>query len=218
MKTYYNTTNSYFKKLSYLKTLVTSFFSHYNVLVGKVQIKYTSQKMLLLIPHYIAKGTDILLTEDKVNALSSFLAKNFDSIKSESSKTLEVRLIRLQYPYLDSVILAQYIALNAGKYNFDRMQKNLLNKVPLLKSSDNTSNTEVKSNSESIAVIAGIKLELAGRLTTQKSIPRKTVENSSTGTFTVSDNTKSNMDIGQYASKNKLGAFTLKVWVSSTIK
>ena len=51
---------------------------------------------------------------DKINALGVTLTQLFN-------KTVEIRLIRLQYPYLDSSILAQYLAINAGKYNFTRM-------------------------------------------------------------------------------------------------
>lgn len=71
------------------------------------------------------------------------------------------------------------------------------------------------------SLLTGVKLELAGRLTTQQSIPRKTVDNTHTGSFTVSQSKtdtadrslqlNSSLNFSQYASKNKLGAFTLKV-------
>ena len=72
----------------------------------------------------------------------------------------------------------------------------------------------------------GIKLELAGRLTTQRSIPRKTVSNKHTGSFSTTvpanngisgqyqSETSSKQlltDSNQYASKNKLGSYTIKV-------
>jgi len=125
---------------------------------------------------------------DKINALGVTLTQLFN-------KTVEIRLIRLQYPYLDSSILAQYLAINAGKYNFTRMQKNLFSKVPIVLPLDVMPSQ-----------LTGIKLELAGRLTTQRSIPRKTVENVHTG----SQNSTS-LDFSQYSSKNKIGAFTMKV-------
>ena len=57
--------------------------------------------------------------------------------------------------------------------------------------------------------ISGLKMELAGRLTTQRSIPRKTVSNAHIGKFKGADQIFKNT--AQYASKNKLGAFTIKV-------
>ena len=110
---------------------------------------------------------------------------------------VELRLVRLQYPYLDSAILAQYIALNAGNYNFLRMQKMLFNKVSLASTNSLPHQT------------MGIKVELAGRLPTQRSIPRKTVENGHIGSF--SSTSGQPLDFNQYASKNKLNAFTIKV-------
>jgi len=66
--------------------------------------------------------------------------------------------------------------------------------------------------------IAGIKLEVAGRLTTQRNIPRKTLDSIHTGSFQKANvnpnplvNLNSKLDFSQYASKNKLGAFTVKV-------
>jgi hypothetical protein len=54
-------------------------------------------------------------------------------------------------------------------------------------------------------------MEVAGRLTTQRSIPRKTVTNAHKGSFTVSNRLGSSLDLNQYTSKNKLGAHTVKV-------
>jgi len=150
--------------------------------------------------------------------------------------------------------LAKYLALNAGKYNFTRLQKAIfkrvvfqkrqLNLTSLVSSPFVSSGDEIKdevfvpsipfreilgakkkkgnekflSALNNTAVLSyhvrGVKLELAGRLTTQRSIPRKTVDNAHTGSFTVSqpgNGLHSQLDFSQYTSKNKLGAFTLKV-------
>ena len=57
--------------------------------------------------------------------------------------------------------------------------------------------------------ITGIKIKLSGRLTTQRSSPRQTVQagrlgSSAKGAF-------STVDYSQHTAKNKLGAFTMKV-------
>jgi len=83
------------------------------------------------------------------------------------------------------------------------MQKGVFNKVPVISSG------LTQADKESLpSLLTGVELELAGRLTTQRSIPRKTVDNTHTGSFSVPS---SSLDFSQYASKNKLGAFTMKV-------
>jgi hypothetical protein len=57
--------------------------------------------------------------------------------------------------------------------------------------------------------LMGVKMELAGRLTTQRSIPRKTVLNAHKGSFNVSN--EESLNLSHYTSKNKVGAFTMKV-------
>lgn len=63
--------------------------------------------------------------------------------------------------------------------------------------------------------LTGMKLELAGRLTTQRSIPRKTVENKSIGLFSSFPSSQlvenGKLDLSRYESKNKIGAYTIKV-------
>jgi ribosomal protein S3 len=102
---------------------------------------------------------------------------------------LELRFIRLSKPYLDSYIFAQYLALNTSKYNFTRI-----------------------FHQSKISKLAGIKLELAGRLVTQRNISRKTVINQHIGSFKKCKS--SYLDFSQYASKNKMGVFTMKVWLN----
>lgn len=60
-----------------------------------------------------------------------------------------------------------------------------------------------------VSHITGIKIKLSGRLTTQRSSPRQTVQagrlgSSAKGAF-------STVDYSQHTAKNKLGAFTMKV-------
>ena len=182
--------------------MINAFFAQFStqMLKGKATYKVLPNgKVVVQIPYYGAENRRFseALTESKINALGIAITRLFNSTKSPHT-TVELRLVQLQYPYLDSSILAQYVAINAGKYNFLRMQKMTFKALRgakgLLPSQ-----------------LTGVKLELAGRLTTQRSIPRKTVENGHTGSFTVNKQLNSSLDFSQYASKNKLGAFTIKV-------
>ena len=192
---------------------------------------------MIVQTHYFNNGND--LSESKVNALGVAITRLLGRAPHKSSQinspnivggidqlsifpskawdsavnmVVELRLIRIQHPYLNSSILAQYLALNAGKYNFTRMQKMVFKKAPTFDLNDISLNKEILPG-----LTTGVKLELAGRLTTQRSIPRKTVENKHTGSFTVDHRVSSGqpqnpfVNLSQYTSKNKLGTYTIKV-------
>jgi len=161
--------------------VLSSFFAQSKILMGKPSYKtMPNGKVVVQVTYYVPNSV-VPLADSKINALGVAIAQLLGNTR------VELRLVRLQYPYLESSILAQYVAINAGKFNFLRMRKMVMSKG--------------KSGLGS-----GLKLELAGRLTTQRSIPRKTVENGHTGSFSGKA-----LDFSQYASKNKLGAFTIKV-------
>jgi ribosomal protein S3 len=187
---------------------IHSFFASLRIIVGipnyKVMFNGTGgKKMVIQIPYYessfVVSSERQSLTEAQINALGTALTQII------GYTCIELRLVRLQYPHLDSSILAQFVALNAGKYNFTRLQKQIFDKVKAIQGKVSTVSLD-GSTTALPSTISGVKLELAGRLTTQRSIPRKTVENGHIGSFQAS-----NMNFNQYASKNKIGAFNIKV-------
>ena len=205
-----------YKLQNNINTMINGFFAQFKVLVGKPVYKTLSNKVVLQIPYFVPKlsnGNTLnsLLTENKLSALGSAITQQFKSTEGFHCK-VEIRFIRLGYPYLNCAILAQYIAMNGNKYSFTRLQKGLFNKVPTICMSSALPADALPS------LLIGIKIELAGRLVTQRGNPRKTVNNSHIGSFLVSRfRTKSGMmvdsslDFSQYASKNKLGAYTMKI-------
>jgi len=198
-----------------LKYVVTTFFAqfpfHNKTLIGNVSYKVLpGDKVVVNIPYYASpNGTPILKLTALGAAISKWLGKETGN---KQSLKVEVRLLGLRYPYLDRSILAQYVAINGGKYNFTRMHKLIFNKLSTVKKNSVLPTDALSGH------ITGLKLELAGRLTTQRSIPRKTVSNKHTGSFYVNKNRGSSVDFSQYASKNKIGAYTIKVWLSNVTK
>jgi ribosomal protein S3 len=57
--------------------------------------------------------------------------------------------------------------------------------------------------------ITGVKMKLSGRLATERSAPRKTVQASRLGSS--AKGPYGTVDYSQHTAKNKLGAFTMKV-------
>lgn len=177
----------------------------------------------------VEAGNEIVI--DSVNQLSTSLP------------VVELRFVQLRYPYLDSSILAQYIAMNAGKYNFLRIKKLLFNKIntggfenlslfPVTCEDVSTMDQnqvdakgakligKEQANAQLPSHLTGLKMELAGRLTTQRSIPRKTVSSVHKGSLQkstgknkthYSSKTQFGTNFNQFASKNKIGAYTMKV-------
>jgi len=60
-----------------------------------------------------------------------------------------------------------------------------------------------------VSHITGVKVKLSGRLTTQRSSPRQTVQAGRLGSS--AKGAYSTVDYSQHTAKNKLGAFTMKV-------
>ena len=175
--------------------MIKGFFAGKDVLIGSPKFIITTNKIIVQIPYY----SRTVLRETNVNALMSLL---------KSTKQIELRFIRLQYPFLDSSILSQYLALNASKYNFLRMKKILFQKS--LGGTD-TASRRFLDDTYLPSLSTGVKMELSGRLTTQRSIPRKTVINAHKGSFTVSNKLDASLNLNQYTSKNKFGTYTMKV-------
>lgn len=198
-------------------------------LMGKPLFTHTANKVVIHLFYYLP-DTDSELNNSSINELGTVLTKLF-------KLNTELRLVRLHYPYLNSYILAQYIALNSKRYNYSRMQRVLFDRVPTilalptsLPALSSTSNEEISTgkittlashashinkNAHSVLTshLAGIKVQIAGRLATQKMIPRSTVQTGFVGSF--AKDKRSSVDQAKYTSKNKIGAFTVKVWLSN---
>ena len=162
----------------------------------------TRIKFVITIPYFIPISLlDNQLTERKINALGQSISSVLFPELGRKRNRIELRLVRLRYPYLDTSILAQYLAINADKYNFLRMKKTLFSRCSLTKSSLNRASEKTEQgrlkNFYLPTGITGVKVELSGRLTTQRSIPRKTVTNVHKGSL-------SSVCLGIKANRNKV--------------
>jgi len=122
------------------------------------------------------------------------------NIGQSTTVPVELRIVRLHRPFLNSSILAQYLAVNASKYGFSRLRHFVLTAIPV-----NTNNTA--------PAIIGVKVQLSGLLTTQRAAPRKTVSTVSVGTFHESESGAMNtsIDYSSCTTKSALGSYTVKV-------
>jgi ribosomal protein S3 len=176
----------------HVQTLMESVFGTLtDTLVGKAIVSQGMETTVVTLPYHMMEGS---LSHSMVNALGMQLAETLDC-------PVEVRLIRLSVPYLDASILAQWLTQDLEHSTFSQTMATLM--------------TLVGPTSVLTAVpgaITGIKVQLAGRLMTEPSLPRTVVQSASLGSFR-SIPTQS-LQAGSHMVTNLKGTFTLKVWLS----
>lgn len=182
--------------------IIQAFWAKYDSLVGKPVFTLSPNQVIVQIFYYAPTET---ISSERITALGDALTRCWD-------RTVELRLIRLNHSALDSSILAQYLTKNAGKYSFNRILDLLKSSLPTVVSEGSVD----ESLRLPVSHITGVKVQLSGRLTTQRASPRQTVQagrlgSSAKGPF-------GTLDYSQHTSKNKLGAFTMKVWISQQSK
>jgi ribosomal protein S3 len=180
--------------------LIAHFFSPINALAGKPVFTVTADSVIVHVFYYIP-DTGKALNNNTVNNLG-------DALSSLFGRSVELRLVKLHYPYLNSYILAQYIALNTQDYTLVQIVRRIFGSIAPVK---NTQSVNVLA-SDLPSHIVGIKVRVSGRLMTERSRPRQTVQTAQIGSFAKGN--LSLVDSASFTTKNKKGAFTVKVWIS----
>jgi len=143
----------------------------------------------------------------------NFIARNANKLKiicdilsKFLKKPVELNLIRLHYPYFDSNILVNLLGIMINKVKLRIIIRKLFANTVI----KNLSNVNLNRNNNIIpAFLSGINIRVAGRLLTQRVVPRKTVKTVIRG---ASARSKVNFrDIATYSNKNRRGAFSITV-------
>ena len=224
------------------KILLKYYFASNNCLIGKPVFIISPNKVKIHLCFYkpgrVVFDNNFLSSAQENTAASSAGIEKLFKVESSNfkylglmlsqifNKEVELELVPLQYPYHDSLILAQLIGLNSNKYNFNKMLTKLFNKahiatqpnqstdsldLDLLDSSTNTTRP--------VSQLTGIKIKIAGRLASQRIVPKATVETAYKGSLSSASPTLGNgkagggsfVDTARYTSKNKIGAYTVTV-------
>lgn len=151
--------------------LIAHFFSPINALAGKPVFTVTADSVIVHVFYYIP-DTSKALNNNTVNNLGQTLSSLF-------RRPVELRLVKLHYPYLNSYILAQYIALNTLDYTLVQIARRIFGSIAPVK---NTQSVNVLA-SDLPSHIVGIKVRVSGRLMTERSRPRQTVQTAQIGSF-----------------------------------
>jgi hypothetical protein len=181
-------------------------FISMNSLISKPIFKLNSEKVIIHLFIFLFKqnkqqnrNTIININRNKIKILCLILSRLFN-------KPVELNLNRIYYPYFDSNIFVNFLANIINKIQVRKIYKKFLKKAII--------KNPFKLNRKIIAIklpslLSGIKFKFAGRVLTQKVIPKKTINIVSKGALA---RIKINyLDKARYTNKNKRGAFSITI-------
>jgi hypothetical protein len=204
----YNQNNNILRNNVY-EFLQRSFISMFS-LISKPVFITTPDKVIIQLFFLIFKKEII----KKNNTKSILILENYNKLKSICNiltrffkKPIELELVRLYLPYYNSNILVNLLGMFINKIKLRRIVKKFISKSV----KNNSTNNSIinKSNQLIPSALSGIKIKVAGRLLTQRVIPRKTVKIISSGA--ISRGKSMFVETSRFTNKNKRGAFSLTV-------
>lgn len=189
-------------------SMIQSFFTNKVpfCLISKPTIHFTNSKISIQLFYYLpsltgnSSKTTMPQSSDNLSAFKNGISALKKDLALFYQTEIDLVLTRIHYPYLNSTIFSKYLAHNASSSTFLNFQEAILT-YPSIHGTDLP------------AHVSGIKVEISGRLMTEPVIPRVTTKSTLIGSF--NSNTPSSLiDYTKYTTKNELGAFTIKVWIS----
>jgi Mitochondrial ribosomal protein (VAR1) len=193
------------------KILINLFFFHFDL--NNSNSKINNNKSFKGVTQINLKDSNTMDTETiKKNKFITINHKKLDLICKILSiyfkKPVELHLVKLNYPYLDSNIFVNLLGLMINNKKVRHIMKRFF-RFAVIKNIANLSGNNLIRTNKIPSFLSGIKIKIAGRLLTQRVVPRKTVKIIRKGAFARG---KVNfLDIARYTSKNKRGAFSITV-------
>jgi acetyltransferase-like isoleucine patch superfamily enzyme len=189
-------------------TLLESTFLSMSSLISKPVIIITPNKVIIQLFYYLKIITNYSNKQIKNNKLLNINNNKLQSLclilSQIYKKPVELELDRLHYPYFDSNILSNMIGLISNIVKLRFIIKKLFTIAKIKKT-----NKFINKYSIIPSYLSGFKLKVAGRLLTQRVIPRLTVKTIQRGTLARG---KANfVDSARFTNKNKRGSFSITI-------
>ena len=185
-------------------------FKSYGRKNRKKKIKWKVARTLIRLKNKRNKVKNILFNLNKYNLFRVFSLKFkliCEILNNKFKKPVELQLIRVHKPYLDSNILVNLLSLNIRNKKFKtnvRIQK--LFKKRVVK---NVYDYQNKSVNSIPTFLSGINIRIGGRLMREPLIPRKSKKRFERGARSIG---KVNyLDSASITNKNRKGSYTLKI-------
>ena len=182
-------------------TLLESTFLSMSCLISKPVIVITPNKVVIQLFYYLNKFYSnkklLNINNDKLHSLCLNLSKIY-------KKPVELELDRLHYPYYDSNILSKMIGLISNIVKLRFIFKKLFT-IAKIKKTPNF----INKYSIIPSYLSGFKIRVAGRLLTQRVVPRLTVKTIQRGTL--ARGKAQFVNSARFTNKNKRGSFSITV-------
>jgi hypothetical protein len=181
--------------------LLESTFLSMSSLISKPVIVITPNKVVIQLFYYLNKlyynNNFLIINNDKLQSLCLNLSKIY-------KKPVELELDRLHYPYYDSNILSNMIGLISNIVKLRFIIKKLFSIAKIQKSYNLINKSTIKPS-----YLSGFKIRVAGRLLTQRVIPKLTVKTIQRGNL--AKGKAQFVDSAIFSNKNKRGSFSITV-------
>lgn len=219
----YNYKNN--KLVSNLYTLLEYAFRSMNSLISKPVLSITPEKIIIHLFFFVINDFPIKRNLENANRNASldvryvfrpkanFIKKNLTKLESLCAllshylkKPVELDLVKLYYPFLEPNILALTIASMANDVKLRFIFKNIF-KYTVIKNSN--SMVQRKRFSFLPCALTGLNIKVAGRLKTQRVVPRKTIKLLEKGSLSRTNAVL--VQNARFTNKNKRGSFSISV-------
>lgn len=199
------------------------------IIISKPNINHTNNNVNININYYIHTNNNIKNKDNyNISENNNKIINLSKVLSSIYNKSVNISITRVHYPYLNSNILAKYLAINSNTNTFQHFVESIITYPNLSPTGYNSIYND--DNYTLPSFITDITIQLSGRLVTEKVIPRVTNKISRMSTDQVSlgtklkqygynENSERNIfvDKSSFTNKNHLGTFTIKVVISSII-
>lgn len=177
---------------------MNNFLSQSHKEISRLIQSYFHKGIILSDPLFQEKPNKLTISVFYYAVEPKFAQKSIEVLAREITnlvdKEVSIVLTRVHYPYMNSSILAKYLIHNSSANTFIHFRNAIL-KYPKFARNGLPSH------------ICGIRIQLSGRLATERIIPRVT---KNVGVFGSLSNA-SYVDYASHTQKNYLGTFTIKV-------
>lgn len=191
-----------------INSLLNNSFLNLGNIISKPVLYVSPIKININLFYYVLeseKSINLFSESENLESLCSFLSNKF-------KKAVEIELIRLHHPALESQILANTIGFisNNKKVRFRSIITSLYNNTQIIKIND--SKEESNLNYCKPTALIGIKVRLGGRILSQKIVPRFTTFNKQQGAFA---RVKSDFTTqSRFTNKSRRGAFSYTITIA----
>jgi len=182
-------------------TLLESFFAPLDLLASHPVMTITNDRAIIHVFYY-THTANAYINVNTINSLGEVLSNVLNT-------SVELRFVKVYYPYMDAYILAQYISKELVQVKWSEVQRRLIASILPIKFiyDDNIVNGN--------AYITGVKVALSGRLLNEPSLPRQTTKSFSIGSF--KNHREAVLTQGKYTAVNPKGTYTVNVTISQRI-